>query len=549
MRLTEKKIWFPLLILAAALAAGAVLLRKGGNEGASYRFASIERGPIVSSVATSGTLNAVITVQVGSQVSGQIRELLADFNSEVKAGEVIARIDPEIFQARVRQAEADLAVAKANVEIQRAGLERTRRELDNAAAGLAAAKAQAEKARVAAANSRRNLERREALFRKGAISEGQTDDVKAAADQAEAQLRSAEAEVMAAASQLAAREAAIKTAAAQVTHAIEQVAQREAALNQNAVDFDHTFIRSPVDGVVIERSVDVGQTVAASLQAPKLFTIAQDLGRMQVESDVDEADIGRVAEGQPAVFTVDSFPGREFKGQVLQIRKAPKVVQNVVTYTVVVSADNPDKRLLPGMTANIQIVVEERQDVLKAPNSALRFRPPGEETRPSSPAGGNAGATRPAGSPGQSEERLKQLTAALKLTDSQQGQIRVLFAETREKIVAMRRQGATPEEIRAETAAARENSRRAIAGLLSAEQREAYGRLAADQEAGPAARGRVYIPDEEGRPSPVEVSLGISDGTFTEIRGGGLQAAQKVFIGINPVNQKSSPSRGPRLGF
>jgi HlyD family secretion protein len=550
MRLTDKRIWLPLLILVVGLAAGIAFLRSGRNEAASYRFATIESGPIVSAVATSGTLNAVTTVQVGSQVSGQIRELLADFNSEVKAGQVIARIDPEIFEARVRQAEADLAVARANVGIQRAGVERARREVDNSAAALTAVRAQAEKARVAAANAGKTLERRQALFRKGAISESQADDVRATAEQAEAQLASAEAESRAAAAQVAAREAALKTAAAQVAHAVEQVGQREAALRQSTVDFDHTFIHSPVDGVVIERSVDVGQTVAASLQAPKLFTIAQDLRRMQVEVDVDEADIGRVAEGQPGVFTVDAFPGREFKGQVVQIRKAPKVVQNVVTYTVLVSADNPEKRLLPGMTANIQIVVEERQDALKAPNSALRFRPPGEEAKSAPTAPGAAPPPRPAGDPGQAEERLRQLTAALELTEAQQSQVRVLFAEAREKIVAMRRQGASPEEIRAESAAAREKSRSAIAGLLDAGQREKYARITANQEASASARGRVYVADEKGRPAPVDVALGISDGTFTEIRGGGVQAGQKVFIGINPVNQKAAPGRGgPRFGF
>ena len=295
--------------LCRATAGGAFwILREGRNGGVAYRTA-VERGPITSAVSTTGTLNAVITVIVGSQVSGQIKELLADFNSEVEAGQVVARIDPEVFDARVRQAEAELAVAKANVAIQRAGVERSQQDLANAIASRTSAQAQADKGRITLDNSRRNRDRRSALFRSGAVSESQTDDAQTAHDQALAQLKASEADEIAAASLVASRDAALKSARAQVDYAIEQVRQKEAALNQAVLDYDHTFIRSPVDGVVIERAVDVGQTVAASLQAPKLFTIAQDLRHMQVEADVDEADIGRVQVDQPAVFTVDAYPG------------------------------------------------------------------------------------------------------------------------------------------------------------------------------------------------------------------------------------------------
>jgi HlyD family secretion protein len=357
------------------------LFKERRDDSLSFRTESVERGPILSVVSTTGTLNAVITVQVGSQVSGQIKALLADYNSEVKAGQVIARIDPETFEAKVRQARAELEVARANVNIQRAGIERAQKELANAVSSQISAKARTEKARVTLVNAKRNLERRRALFQSGAVSESQIDDAQTAHDQTQAQLKSDEADERAAESLVATREAALKTARAQVDHAIEQVRQKEAALNQAEVDLENTFIRSPVDGVVIERAVDIGQTVAASFQAPKLFVIAQDLRRMQVETDVDEADIGRVHVGQEAVFAVDAFAGREFRGYVLQIRKAPRIVQYVVTYTVVVSADNSDLLLLPGMTANIQIKYDERQNALKVPNVALRFKPNGEEVK------------------------------------------------------------------------------------------------------------------------------------------------------------------------
>jgi HlyD family secretion protein len=338
----------------------------------------------------------VITVQVGSQVSGRIQELLVDYNSEVEAGQVIARIDPATFEAKVSQAEAELAVARANVGIQEAGVDRARKELANSEAALNSAQAQTRKADVTLENSRRNMERRLALHRSGAASESQADDARTAFDQALAQLAGAQADEKAAASLVASRRAAVRSAEAQVEYAVQQVRQREAALHQTAVDLEHTFIRSPVDGVVIERAVDVGQTVAASLQAPTLFTIARDLRELQVEADVDEADIGRVHVGQRALFTVDAFPAREFSGRVLQIRMAARIVQNVVTYTVLISAHNSDLRLLPGMTANIRIIVDERPDAVKVPNAALRFRPP--EALAAS--GNSAGAHRPAGGAG-----------------------------------------------------------------------------------------------------------------------------------------------------
>ncbi len=471
----------PILIglIAAATVVGAgawLFLRNGQSAAAPYRLAVVERGPIVSAVSTSGTLNAVITVQVGSQVSGQIKEMLADYNSEVKAGQVIARIDPETFEAKVGQAEAELAVSRANVGIQRAEVERAQKEFANAEAALNSARAQTEKARVTLENARRNMDRRLALYRSGAASESQADDARTARDQSQAQLNSAAADEKAAASLVASRQAAVKSAQAQVEYALQQVRQREAALNQAAVDLNHTFIRSPVDGVVIERAVDVGQTVAASFQAPKLFTIAQDLRELQVEADVDEADIGRVQVGQPALFTVDAFPGREFRGRVLQIRMAARIVQNVVTYTVLISTKNPDLRLLPGMTANIRIIVAERPDTVKVPNAALRFRPPGED------AGNQGDVPRPGAGGGGERKR--------------------------------------PETARWPSSA---------------------------PDAAPAFPGHVYTLDARGRPLPVDLLLGINDGSFTELLRGDLTPEQEVVIGLAPAGGARTPSR--RFGF
>lgn len=534
----------PLITLAVVVIVATIAYIYAGSDSkqATFRLARVERGPVVSTVSSTGTLNAVITVQVGSQVSGQIKELSADFNSEVREGQVIARIDPENFEARVRQADAEVAVGRANVAIQQAAVERARAELENVRAALAAAKAQTEKAGVGVANAKRDLDRKQALYKKTVISESDIEEAMAVYDQAQAQFNSAEAQQQAQASLVGSRKAQLKMALAQVQHALAQVKQREAALHNSKVDLEHTVIRSPLDGVVIKRSVDIGQTVAASLQAPTLFTIAQDLRKMQVDTNVDEADIGRIQVGQRAIFTVDAFPGHEFNGQVEQIRKAPQTIQNVVTYTVVVSAENEDQRLLPGMTANVQIVIDERPDVLKVPNAALRFRPSsaGKEPAPGSvrvEGGGRA----------QRAAQLKRLIEALELKEDQQAQVRAILAEQRERIQALRRQGVTPEDIRAEIQRMRERSRSAILSILTPEQRKEYRRPAAARAASAVRRGSVWVIGEDGRSKPVELMAGISDGNFTEIVRGNLEAGQQVIVGMSQPERRSSGSGWRRL--
>jgi HlyD family secretion protein len=475
-------------------------------------------------VAATGTLNAVTTVQVGTQVSGRIQELLADFNSSVTRDQVIAVIDPANFRTRVAQAEADLEVGRAGVAIQEANVERVRTDLDNASAELASARAQTEIAVVALADAKRDLNRKQALFRKQVISANQMDAAQLAFDQAAAQLSSLRAREQAAVATVAAGRAAVKMAHAQVTHAMAQVSQKEAALADARVDLDYTIIRSPVDGVVIERSVDVGQTVAASLQTPRLFLIAQDLRSMQVEADVDEADIGRIEVGQKATFSVDAFPGREFGGEVLQVRKAPHSVQNVVTYTVIVSAANDDLRLMPGMTADIQILINERRNVLKVPNAALRFQPPAAGSL-KSPAGG-IDAT------GAARERLQKTARFLKLTDQQEKELREAFSDIRRQIDLLRRQGGQEDRIRELLERARDNNRRRLEAILTPSQRETYERFLKAREEGAFSSGRVWIIGGDGKPVAVDVDLGISDNDVTEIVGGEIEAGQAVITGL-----------------
>jgi HlyD family secretion protein len=541
-----------LFIVVAFIVIAAILVFTYANRNGTrptYRLARVERGPIISTVSSTGTLTPVTTVQVGSQVSGQIKELSADFNSEVHEGQVIARIDPENFETRVRQADAELIVAHANVAIQRADVERTRAELENAYAALAAAKAQTEKTRVVLLHAKRDLDRKRALHQQAIISKSQLDDSVAAHDQAHAQFSAAEAQEQAQASSVFSRKAQVKMAQAQVEHSLAQVKQREAALHNSKVDLEHTVIRSPLDGVVIQRNVDIGQTVAASLQAPTLFTIAQDLRKMQVDTNVDEADIGRVLVGQRVIFTVDAFPGREFTGQVDQIRKAPQTIQNVVTYTVVVSAENQDQQLLPGMTANVQVVIDERQAVLKVPNAALRFRPSSAET-------GNVAGTSSvergkiaSGGSGQQAERLKRLIETLCLNKDQEAQVRAIFVEQRKRIMTLRAHGETPEDIRTEWKRMREQSTSAISAILQPGQREKFLRMVTSRAANPVTRGRVWVLNKEGKPVPVDIIIGISDGSFTEIVRGDLEAGQEIIIGAIGQNRKPSASGLRRFGF
>ncbi|HET7341261.1 MAG TPA: efflux RND transporter periplasmic adaptor subunit, partial [Methylomirabilota bacterium] len=347
-----------LVIVAALVGTGvwAYLYTQSRGNVPRYRTARVERGPLTAAVSATGNLNAVTTVQVGSQVSGQIKELLADFNTVVKKDQVIARIDPEIFQAKVNQAKADVETAKAAVLNQSATVEKARADVESARAALAQGKAQTAKADAATVDAKRIADRNAELFRRELVAQADRDTAGANYDQARAQGEAAranekalEAAIQSAQAQLRVQEAALKSAGAQVD-------QKTAALVQAQADLDHTTIRAPVNGVVVSRQVDVGQTVAASLQAPVLFTIAEDLTKMQVEVSVDEADIGRIRLDDHASFTVDAFSGQTFSGVVTQIRKAAQVVQNVVTYTVIVGVDNPGGRLLPGMTANVKMI-------------------------------------------------------------------------------------------------------------------------------------------------------------------------------------------------
>jgi HlyD family secretion protein len=391
---------------------------------------------------------------------------------------------------------------------------------------------------VAVLDARRDLDRKEELFRRELIARSERDTAQATHDSAVAQVEAARAREQSLAAAIAASAAQLRVADAALASARAQVRQKEAALHQARVDLERTVIRAPVDGVVVSRSVDVGQTVAASLQAPTLFTIAQDLTKMQVETNVDEADIGRIRVEVPATFTVDAFPGETFRGAVSQIRKAAQTLQNVVTYTVVIDVANPGGRLLPGMTANVRMIVAERPDALKVPNAALRFRPPGETAPPPPP--GRRGAGSGPGRVGL-EQLRDRLVAALALTEEQQPRLDRILTETREQMRAL--QGLPDAERQARASAIREASRARIREILTPPQRVRFDADAAAMQA--ATPGRVFVADADGTLRAVPVLLGLSDGRATEVLQGDLAEGQEVVIG--QVGGGPGRADGPRL--
>jgi HlyD family secretion protein len=343
-----------------------------GRNAVDYQTAQVTKGSLESSISATGTCNAVVTVQVGSQVSGNIKALYADFNTKVKKDQLVALIDPELFQARVSQAQANLDATRAAVVSAEAQVRRAQADVASAQANSENLKAAIARTKVAVLDAKSKLARRMDLFQQGILSSEDRDTAQAAYDSAVAEQSSAQAMYNASLQMTQSAQAQVEVARTQVSTAQAQVKQLSAALHQVQVDLEHTRITAPVDGTVVARRMDVGQTVAASFQAPTIFEIAQDLTKMQVDTSIDEADIGRVRVEQSATFNVDAYPGRTFSGQVMQIRKAPINVQNVITYDAVVAVPNLDLKLFPGMTANVRVLTDRHESVLKIPNSALR---------------------------------------------------------------------------------------------------------------------------------------------------------------------------------
>jgi HlyD family secretion protein len=435
--------------LAAAGAGGFAWTRNAKPPAPKYETVNVDQGRLVARVTATGTVSALVTVQVGSQVSGRIAQLFADFNSQVKKGQVIAKIDPQLFNAAVEQARANHAAAKGNLE----------------------------RAQAQAVDAERQYQRAKALAERQLIATADRDTAESTA----------------------------AAARAQVSASQGAVAQANAALHQAQVNLEYTTIKSPIDGVVISRSVDVGQTVAASLQAPVLFTIAEDLSKMQVDTSVAEADVGKLRPEMTATFLVDAYPQERFRGRVRQIRNAPQNVQNVVTYDAVIDVDNPDLKLKPGMTANVTFIYAEKHDVLRVPNSALRFRAPPELTKKAEPAASNANAA--------NAEPSAAASAA------------------RQPSPDRPRQG-------------RGGEGRGGEGRMGGGGPRSGPREEPDQRT-------VWVLPALGEPRPVRIRTGISDGTLTELVEGDLHAGDALITEMTLGDDKpptTSPPGAPQPG-
>lgn len=503
-----------LAVLAAAAGGGGWYWRQyPAPPRLEIQKTALKRGDVRRSVSTSGAVRAVITVEVGSQVSGLISAVEADYSDRVAKDAVLARIESSSFESRVREAGAGVAVAESNIAIQEADLARTEANLRKADS---------------------DLRRTEALARQGNAAQATLESAQAAYD---------------------ASAASLKMSRAQISNARATLLQRQAALDSAQIDLSRTVIRSPIEGVVIERAIEVGQAVSASLSAPRIFTVAQELSHIEIAAEVDEADIGQIAVGNKVSFSVAAYPDVSFSGEVGQIRLGAVTLQNVVTYKVIVEADNADGKLLPGMTATVDIVTGERPGALVVANEALRFQPrgPAEQLvrRPAGPS--PAGAAPAAGAPppvpqaqpgrapaapgeaGPAASPNAAAAALLRLVDALTRQLEL----TPQQVADIRRQigelriGNGGAGTGAQAAAARErlqgNFRRIVAAALTDEQRKKYDEL---QAAGPQRFGTVWVVAADGMLEPRRVALGLSDSTVTEIRGPnlspGMEAATRV---------------------
>ena len=455
--------------------------------------AVLDKGDINRTVATSGSVRPLITVEVGSQVSGQIAEIYVDFNSEVSKNQLLAVIDPQSFESRVLQNRADFRVASSNVIVQQANIDRAQANLRRA---------------------RLEYERAEPLSKKGTLSISELDASLAAFDSAKADLTMAE---------------------AQLENALAAKDQRQASLESAEIDLERTRIRSPIDGVVIERAVDQGQTVAASLSSPTLFNIAQDMTEIQIEANVDEADIGNVNKGNDVSFTVDAFPDSEFSGLVRQVRLAPNETNNVVTYTVIITARNPGRKLLPGMTAIVEIVTGKSENVLRVTNNAVRFKPAsGSELAKKATANKNGSGGNRHGRP-RSGPDMERLKTSLNLDDSQ---ARTIESELKDVSAGMREQFQSAASSDDRHALREQMGQRMSATFrkhLTEEQFKQYQQIR--QQASETRPGQIWVQSENGEINPVAVKYGISDDNYTQLIGKNVEVGSVVITRIRNVKK------------
>ncbi len=534
LKFSGKKIIVTVISLAVLGTAGWYFWGKREASAEEYLTAKIERGDLRNSVFATGTLQAVTTVQVGSQVSGTISSLSADFNTKVRKGQVVAQLDPSILQAQVASQRANLEQARASAADAQAKLLAARSNVQNLQSGVSSAGSNLAALKAQLDDAASLLKRQKALSDAGLIAERDLESARTAFNAAEARYKQASAQLdQARSSEQSSATSGIAQAEAQIKQAQAQVKQAEASLKLAEVNLSHTTITSPIDGVVVSRTVDVGQTVAASLSAPTLFTIANDLTQMQVIANIDQADIGSINQDNKVTFTVDAYTGRRFEGTIKEIRLSPQNVQNVVTYNVVINVQNPDQKLLPGMTANLTFAVAERKAVIKVPNAALRFSPKdmtpekireimrsqrggqgGEQPSPSQEAGQNAQTGQAGGGEARQGRRGQQ-------GQGQQGQ------------------------------QAGQGGQQGQQGQQAQAGGDGGGRRSGSGVPGEGQWRLVWVLGADNKPQPRRVKLGITDGTATEIlEGSNLQEGDTVIVGqkISGSGATTSGTRAPGFG-
>ena len=474
------------LLLVVGLAVGIwnFRFRSTGEETYELFTAVVERAMLENTIISTGKVDAMVTVDVGSQVTGQVQELYSNFNSIVTENQILAQLDPRNYQAQMRNSQANLSSARSRIETSRA-------DRLNANASLASAESNLELARTELAQAETNVRRSESLHADGLVPDTEIESVALQLQTARARMTQQDAAVEQAEAQIISRDAAILQAEA----ALEQA---EAALEEAELNLGYTTIRSPVAGVVISREVDVGQTVSASTSAPTLFKIANDLSRMQVEASIDEADIGLLGQENRVDFTVDAYPDETFLGEIEQIRLNPSTTQNVVTYAVIITFDNPGLKLKPGMTANLEITVSRKNDVLSVPNAALRYEPP----------------------PDESDDALENATDATNAADAGAD----LLASDPEDYSPDSELGIS----RASAVVAPATSLVSMPGQLWDTGEMIQFRSSPPP---PPRAGRVWVVADEGSPPEMRrLMIGVSNGSRTEVVSGDLSVGDSVVI-------------------
>lgn len=516
LKLNGKKIIAAVIVLAVVGGAGWYFWgnREAGAE--EYMTAKVERGDIRNSVFATGTLQAVTTVQVGSQVSGVISALYADFNTNVKKGQVVAQLDPSILQAQVASSRANLEQARASLADAQARVLAAKANILNQQAGVSGANANLGALKAQLDDAVSLLKRQEALAAGGIVPERDLESARTNVKSAEARYNQAAAQVQQArASENSSSTAGIAQAEAQVKQAQAQVKQTEAAVKLAEVNLSNTTITSPINGVVVSRNVDVGQTVAASLSAPTLFTIANDLTQMQVIANIDQADIGVINQNNTVSFTVDAYTGRKFEGTIKEIRLSPQNVQNVITYNVVINVQNPDLKLMPGMTTNLTFGVAERKAALRLPNAALRFTP--KDMTP---------------------EKIREIMRSQRGGQGGQG------GQGQEPQAQAGGGNTSQPRAEGQTGGQAQGQRPQTAG--GGQRSGGEGRGAGASSAPVEGQWRlVWVQGPDKKAQPRRVKLGITDGTATEVVEGNLQEGDLVIVGQKIAGAASTTSTRP----